>query len=300
MPPELTKFEPKRILVGTDFSECSLAALRLSDEIAAKFSATLTVLHAIPPHASASPLLRHVLLPPRTESLDAIENEIVVFIRSVIGRKPMPQYRIIEGHAAEAVLFAAGYESMDMIVLGTRGRGGLDRLTLGSVAERILRLASVPVLTICPRRATKRRPSTLRRILCPVNYSAAAGRAIEVSVSLGKPFGAEVIALHVIEDKTVDRDLDAEAERLRVWCRGLLPEPTIQPLVVAGSAAAEVLRYAEHNEIDLVVVGAQRERYSDQTVLGTTTERVTRNAPCAVLTVTVPADEHSNLPPPLH
>ena len=167
MPPELTKFEPKRILVGTDFSECSLAALRLSDEIAAKFSATLTVLHAIPPHASASPLLRHVLLPPRTESLDAIENELVVFIRSVIGRKPMPQYRIIEGHAAEAVLFAAGYESMDMIVLGTRGRGGLDRLTLGSVAERILRLASVPVLTICPRRATKRWLAWSYKV-CPV------------------------------------------------------------------------------------------------------------------------------------
>jgi nucleotide-binding universal stress UspA family protein len=56
--------------------------------------------------------------------------------------------------------------------------------------------------------------------------------------------------------------------------------------VVSGNAAAEVLRYAGANEIDLIVVGARRERSSDVTVFGSTTERVTRNAPCAVLTIT--------------
>jgi nucleotide-binding universal stress UspA family protein len=285
------KFEPKRILVGADFSECSAAALRLAVQIAEKFSATLVVLHAIPPAMPASPVSRHVLLPARSETLSAVENQLIMFIRGVIGRKRMPDYRIVEGHAAEAVLFAAGYEKVDMIVLGTRGQGGVSRLTLGSVAEQILGLASVPVMTICPRRATKRRPSTLRRILCPVNYSAAAGKAIEVAVSLGRRFGAEVIALYVIEKKSFDGDLDAETERLRVWTCGLVPGPTRpKPLIVAGNGGAEVLRYAEHNDIDLIVVGARRERFSDTTVFGTTTERVTRHAPCAVLTVTVVAE----------
>jgi nucleotide-binding universal stress UspA family protein len=288
-------FEPKRILVGADFSECSAAALRLADKIAEKFSATLVVLHAIPPAEPVSPLARYVLLPERNEALTAVENRFVMFIRGVIGRKPMPDYRIVEGHAAEAVLFAAGYEKAGMIALGTRGQGGSSRLTLGSVSERILRLATVPVLTICPRRATKRRPGTLERILCPVNYSAAAGKAIEASVSLGKAFGAEVIALHVIEEKSFDGDLDAESERLRTWTRGLVPKPARpRPLIVGGNAAAEVLRYAEHNDIDLIVVGARRERFSDTTVFGTTAERVTRNAPCAVLTVTVAAEPSSD------
>jgi nucleotide-binding universal stress UspA family protein len=108
------------------------------------------------------------------------------------------------------------------------------------------------VLTICPRRATKRRPSTLRRILCPVNYSAAAGRAIEVAVSLGKVFGAEVIALHVIEEKRFDGDLDAEEDRLRAWTRNLVPKPVRpRPLIVAGNAGAEVLW--AHNANDSVM-----------------------------------------------
>jgi nucleotide-binding universal stress UspA family protein len=288
------KFEPKRILVAADFSECSAAALRLAMQIAEKFSATLVVLHAIPQSAT-SPLSRHVRLPAPSEAPSAVENQLVTFIRGVIGRKPMPDYRIVEAHAAEAVLFAAGYEKVDLIVLGTRGQGGLSRLTLGSVAEQILRLATVPVLTICPRRATKRRPGTLRRILCPVNYSAAAGRAIEASVSLGRRFRAEVIALHVIDKKTFDGDLDAEAERLRLWTRDLVPGPTRpKPLIVAGNGAAEVLRYAQQNDIDLIVVGARRERFSDATVFGTTTERVTRQAPCAVLTVTVVPESSSD------
>jgi len=281
-------FEPKRILVAVDLSECSAAALRLGARIAEKFSATLAVLHAIPPTTPAPAFSRHVLMPIRSETLSAVENHLVTFIRGVIGRKLMPEYRIVEGDAAEAILFAAAYEKVDLIVLGTRGAGGLSRLTMGSVAERVLRLATVPVLTICPRRATRRKPFTLRRILCPVNYSAAAGRAIEVAVSLGKRFDAEVIALYVIEKKSFDGDLDAEKERLRVWTRSLVPRPTRpMPLVVAGNGAAEVLRYAEQNDIDLVVVGARRGRFSDTTVFGTTTERVTRNATCAVLTVTV-------------
>src|SRR5450759_2859714 len=110
------KFEPKRILVGADFSECSAAALRLAVQIAEKFSATLVVLHAIPPAMPASPVSRHVLLPTRSETLSAVENQLIMFIRGVIGRKRMPDYRIVEGHAAEAVLFAAGYEKVDMIV----------------------------------------------------------------------------------------------------------------------------------------------------------------------------------------
>lgn len=282
------KFELKRILVAVDISECSAAALRLAFRIANKFSATLTILHAIKPAAPEPALSRYILLPKRSDTVSAIENDLVTFVRSVIRRKPSPEYRLVEGDAAEAILFAAGYERFDLIVLGTRGAGALSRLTFGSVAERVLRMATVPVLTICPRRATLRNPSIVRRILCPVNYSAAAGRAIEAAVSMGERLEAEVIALHVIEKKSFRGDLDAEQERLRRWTRDLVPGPSLpRPLVVAGEGATEVLRYVDENEIDLVVVGARRERFSDETVFGSTTERVTRHATCAVLTVTV-------------
>jgi nucleotide-binding universal stress UspA family protein len=286
MPPTPTHFRPQRILVGTDFSEWSSAALRLAEQIADRFSATLVILHAIPPPRSVSPISRAVVLPERNEGLATIENEMVMSIRKVIGRRPMPDYRILVGHTAEAILFAAGYDKADLVILGTRGKGGQSRLTLGSVAERVLRLARVPVLTIGPRSAAKSRRATFRRILCPVNYSAAARRALEVSVSLGAAFDADVIALRVMEETTPDGDLDAEAQRLRLWLRDLIPKPSRPtPLVLAGDAATGVLSHAEENEIDLIVVGAAREPFSDVTVLGATTERVTRSATCAVLTV---------------
>jgi nucleotide-binding universal stress UspA family protein len=279
-------FEIERILVGVDFSECSAAALRLAVRISETYEAPLTVLHSIPA-ADDSPLSRRVHLPERGQTLSTIENDLILFIRAVIGRKRMLDYRIVEGHPSEAILFAAGYEKTSLIVLGTRGRGGLSRLTMGSIAEQVLRQATVPVLTICPHRATRRRPADIRRILCPVNYSSAAGRAIEVASSVGKRLGAEVTALYAIEEKSFDGDLEAEADRLRAWTRGLVGKPLrITPLVVKGTGSAEILRYLQDNDIDLVVVAARRERFSDATVFGTTTERVTRHAPCAVLTVT--------------
>jgi nucleotide-binding universal stress UspA family protein len=124
-------------------------------------------------------------------------------------------------------------------------------------------------------------------ILCPVNYTAAAGRAVEAAVSIGKRFDAEVIALHVIESKRFDGNLERENELLRRWMRDLLPKPARpQPLAFAGSGAAAILRYAREQNIDLIVVAARRKRHRDVTVFGSTTERVTRHAPCAVLTVT--------------
>lgn len=285
-------FELKRILAAVDFSECSAAALRLGARIAEKFSASVTVVHVVPFGSSTPSSASQVRLPTRSDNLASTEKALVEVIRGAIEREPMPDYRIVEGDPSDAILFAAGYEKADMIVLGTRGAGGLSRLTLGSVAEQVLRQATVPVLTLCSRRATRRKPSDLRRILCPVNYSAAAGRAIEIAVALGERFDAEVIALHVIEKKSFDGDLAAEEERLQVWTRGLAHDPSRpRPLVVAGNGADEVIRFADENEVDLVVVGARRERFSDETVFGSTTERVTRHATCAVLTVTVLADQ---------
>jgi nucleotide-binding universal stress UspA family protein len=281
-------FAPKRLLVAVDFRDCAAAALRLALRFAETYDADLSVIHAIEPADEIpSPLARHVTLPEPGPRLSVVENELVMFIRAAVGRKPMPRYHILEGHPTEAILFASGYEKADLIVLGTRGLGGADRLTLGSVAEQVLRRSHLPVLTICPQRATRRRPSEIRRILCPVNYTPAAERAIEAGVSIARRFDAEVVALHVVEAKPVDGDVGHEEKRLRLWMRSLLPRSQKpEPLVAIGNGAAEILRYAGANDIDLIVVAARRGRSSDVTLFGTTTERVTRDAPCAVLTIT--------------
>ena len=184
------QFKPTRILAGVDLSECSAAALRLAVDLAAKTGAALTVLHAVAPATGPShPLSRAVELPAPRQRFSAIENDLVQFVRGVIGRAPMPEYRIVEGDPSEAILFAEAYEKAELIILGTRGLGGSSRLTLGSVAERVLRRASVPVLTICPQRAGEREGPSLTRILCPVNESATAATAVRTAVSLAERVG---------------------------------------------------------------------------------------------------------------
>lgn len=278
---------PKHILVGTDLSDCSLAALRLAAQMAEKESATLSIVHILPLSDEHSPLSAAVFLPEASEEMTRVENELVLFIRRAIGRKPMPDYRILRAHASDGILFAARYERAGLIVLGTRGMGNKSDLTLGSVAEQVLNRSAVPVMTLCARRFTRRRPDTIRRILCPVNLSDAAARALEIAVQIGRDFGAEVTALEIVERKAGDAAVKKEEGRLKSWLKAQLSRVTrVSPLVITGDPADEILRYAKDAEIDLVVIGARRERFAHTTVFGTTTTRVTRNAPCAVLTVT--------------
>ena len=280
----ITSLWPKHIVVGVDLSGHSLAALRFALKMADHLSATLSIVHVLPLPDDASPLSEAVVLPEPGGELTAAENDLLVFVRRVAGRRPLPPYRILRAHASDGILFAARYEAAGLIVVGTRGAGGESRLTLGSVAEQVLNRATIPVMTVTPQSA-KRKSQTVRRILCPVNLSAEAARALEHAVQIGKSFDAEVIALEIVE--TADAALDSETHRLRHWLRAQMARAThIAPIVLRGEPAEEILDYAGKHDVDLIVVGARRDRFSARTVFGSTTERVTRNAPCTTLTVT--------------
>lgn len=277
---------PKHIIVGVDFSEFSIAALRLALQFAEHLIATVSIVHVLPAARDLSPLSEAVSVPSPGEKQTRVENDLVMFIRRVIGRRPMPPYRIIQAGASDGILFAATYERAGLIVVGTRGLGGTSRVTLGSVAEQVLSRSAIPVATVAPHRLPKRKSQTIRRILCPVNVSAEAIRALEIAVQLGKSFHAQVIALEIVSSEATDEVVKRETHRLRHWLRVELSRVArVKPLVMKGDPADEILDYAKEEEIDLIVVGAKRDRFSAKTVFGTTTEHVTRHAPCAVLTV---------------
>ena len=217
---------PKHILVGVDLRDCSLAALRLAALMAEKASATLSVVHILPLSAEHSPLSEAIFFPEASEEMTRVENDLVLFIRRAIGRRPMPEYRILRAHASDGILFAGRYERAGLIVLGTRGMGNKSDLTLGSIAEQVLNRSAIPVMTLCSRRFTRRRPDTIRRILCPVNLSTAAARALEVAVQIGKDFGAEVTALEIVERKADDSAVKKEEGRLRAWLKSQLTRVT--------------------------------------------------------------------------
>ena len=138
----------KHVLVATDFGPSSQRAKELAVEIAKRFDATLTLVHVyeIPSYVYAGvPYTPADLITPiREGSREALGQELAEV------QKTLPKAAAIlrTGHAADEVLAVAKETKADLIVLGTHGRRGIPRALLGSVAEKIVRTAQAPVLTV--------------------------------------------------------------------------------------------------------------------------------------------------------
>jgi nucleotide-binding universal stress UspA family protein len=134
----------RNILCPIAFDRNSLSALRLAIELARESKATLHLLHAI-----GVPRAPEVALPfGRLET--AARMGLEKLARQKVGDKVRYQVRIVLGDPASEVLQTAGRTRADLIVMATHGRKGVRRLVLGSVAERVVREAPCPVLTVRP------------------------------------------------------------------------------------------------------------------------------------------------------
>jgi nucleotide-binding universal stress UspA family protein len=189
----------------------------------------------------------------------------------------------------------------DLVVIGTHGRSGFDRALLGSVAERVIHKAPCPVLTVPPSaHAASASPVAIRRVLCPVDFSPSSLVALGFAVDMARQIHAAVTVLHVIDWPTEGeplahaRDaapeylsflLDDGRDRLKTAVPSEASDVQVTEVVVAGRAKREVLRYASEHDSDIILMGAQGRDGFGLTLLGSTTERVVRDATCPVLTV---------------
>ena len=138
----------KHILVATDFGDSSQGALDLAVELAQKFAASLTLVHSweAPTYSygGAYYLPADLITPIEEAARKHLQNAITALGQRVPNAKSVLRL----GPAWEEILSAAREAEADLIVLGTHGRRGLDRALLGSVAEKVVRMAEVPVLTV--------------------------------------------------------------------------------------------------------------------------------------------------------
>jgi nucleotide-binding universal stress UspA family protein len=206
---------------------------------------------------------------------------------------------ICEGRPAESLLAFARSLPADLIVMGTHGRSGFERLVLGSVTEKVLRNAACPVLTAPPRAMTTAQ-LPFRRILCPVDFSEPSLIALRTAFSLAEEADARLIVLNVVDwpggdsvfvTASGDRELLGQIERQaaqrlesfitdesRLWSR---PEAR----VTIGKSYREILAAAENMAADLIVIGVHGRNALQLAVFGSTTNQVVRRALCPVLTI---------------
>lgn len=142
----------KNILVPTDFSENSQLALNYGKELAEAFRASLHVLHVLQPLNMVFPALDPTYAPP--PYLDALEQSARQQLERALSeadrKKFNAQVALVMGPPFVEIDMYARKQQIDLIVMGTHGRGPLTRMLLGSVADKIVRKASCPVLVVRP------------------------------------------------------------------------------------------------------------------------------------------------------
>ena len=143
----------RRILVPTDFGDCSTPAVRLAAELADKFGAEFILLHVVQDLALAMPdavMPTPLPGPDLTQLSDAAKIGLTNLIERENLARLKPRVEIRIGSPVSEIVAAAGDLKADLLCVGTHGRTGLAHLILGSQAERIIREAPCPVLTVKP------------------------------------------------------------------------------------------------------------------------------------------------------
>jgi nucleotide-binding universal stress UspA family protein len=141
----------RRMLVATDFSQCSQRALEYAIGLATDLGAKLFLVHAIEPVYFAGAFYGpDASVPMLTEEQRRYAKEAMVDLRDALKRRNVAVADVIiaSGPPHQMIVEEAAARKVDLIVVGTHGRGGVAHLLLGSVAEKVVRSAKCPVLTI--------------------------------------------------------------------------------------------------------------------------------------------------------
>ncbi|HUG54839.1 MAG TPA: universal stress protein [Vicinamibacteria bacterium] len=286
-----------RILCPTDFSPLSRRALDHAVALARWYEADVTVLH-VPPSAPmpASEVAYVPPAEPAPEVRERLRTELHGFVEPARRAGICVRLELGQGDVAREVVARTEKGEADLVVVGTHGRHGLERLVLGSVTERVLRHAACPVLTVSPRVVGE--PSArFETVLCPVDLSPSSAHTVREAAAVAEEAQARLVLLHVIAGPSyppmrVPPGFDSRAYREdvtaavsgRLW--RLLPEGggAAEVAVVWGSPHPEIVHQARGRKAGLVVMGAHGGPLGS-TLFGSTAHSVVRTAPCPVLVI---------------
>lgn len=214
-----------------------------------------------------------------------------------LGELSLVQEQVGAQAPAEAIVRYLETTDIDLAVLGTSGRRGLQRLLLGSVAEEVVRQAPCPVLTV---RSHDEQATAwnVENILVPVDFSEGADQAVRHARELARTYGAQITLLHAVEEvmypsaygmemanipgpdvlERVDASLDAMAQEQ------IGHEPVAVESVI-GHAPSVILDHLGEHDVDLTVIATHGRSGLERLLLGSVTERVVRRSDAPVFVV---------------
>jgi nucleotide-binding universal stress UspA family protein len=277
----------RKVLVPVDFSPASQFAVDFAVSFTRKFQAQLTLLHVTEKETSgkqraeeAVGRLSAMLSPEDQDDLDL-------------------QIRIRIGSIETEIRSCIDDEHADIVVLGTHHRGLIRRLLIGSVTEDLLRKLPVPVLTI----SGEAQPKPLSRILYATDLSESSNEGFTFALELAQAAGASLTVLHSIEPlplfyggSSPVMDIEEEKKPLieearrkmtELQAEGARKQVVVVTEVTEGFAAERILAAAVDSDAELIVLTIRDKGIVERTLLGSTAERVVRDAPVPVLSIPV-------------
>ena len=281
-----------KILVTTDFSEVSDRALDYALSLARRYDARIYLTHVITPDPFqfAEPQLAQATY---EKVRQAAEEGITDILISGKLRGIPHEVLMEEGNVWPTLDKLITQHEIDLVVAGTHGRGKVQKILIGSVAEEIFRQADCAVLTVGPAvKGETQKEVEFGHILFATDFGSGAEKAAAHAFSLAQEHGARLTLLHVIEsaaaytEESVARQREINIVRMKQllppgtenWCK-----PDFR--VTFGAAVEEILLAAKEAKADLIVMGAKPRKSLAGHVPLTIAYNVVTKATCPVLTV---------------
>jgi len=255
----------KNILFLTDFSEPSEVALPYAIAVAREYEATLHALHVLipQPYTYTTMELGNLAMEAQEEAAEDAMRRVNAQMTGLAHQSIVVPGVGVWPSAEQAITQC----SADLIVLGTHGRTGAQKILMGSAAEEIFRRSPVPVMTIGPAvRAGVHSAAHFRRVLFATDFSEESKAALPYAISFAQENQAELMLLHVIPERKDQATLTSQSisvaeamHRLHelvpaeaeLWCR---PEP----MAKCGKPTSAILDAAEEFGADLIVLGIRK------------------------------------------
>jgi nucleotide-binding universal stress UspA family protein len=290
----------RHILCPVDFSDPSRAALRWAARFSKGIDARLTVLNAIDTRILS---IGNLIAVP--DLLDDFRKKALDAASKLKAEMDLTgaTFEIVDGIPEDVILSSSGRGEVDLVVMGTHGFSAFQKFFLGSVTEKVLHRARVPVLSISSMASAGQEPSTPKVVLMAIDLGPESPAVVRHGTWLAEHFGAKLIALHAVRTPYValseggfepltrgqiDDLTRSLVTKHRQDLEALLPEPAREgreALVEVGSPY-ELLRDAiVERSVDLAILGAGGHGQAGIQWLGSTCHKMVRLAPCPVMVV---------------
>ncbi len=288
-----------KILVPTDFSDLSLKAIKVAGKYASIFDGNISLMHSHIPITELDEPYAIGMSSKIYQDYEEIEESIRKKLNKISDEHIEPDYKgdvqVHIGNPAQSIVEVA--EDYDIIIMSTHGRTGFSRFLLGSVAEKVLRMAKVPVMVV----ENESDVGDFKNILVTTDFSDNAKAAYPKALEIAKKTGGSIDILHILSfDQFEDDETDPSIKKIREQRMNLIEKEYFHEmgdkvksytLVSDDSPHAAIQKYIKSTPYNLIVMSTIGKTGINYLMLGSTTANVVRHVNTAVLSVRPPKEE---------